>query len=315
MPHQAEELSLLQAQMVYKKRLESMMRELKNQEAVLLEKTAELEEKKRLEQLDVDRLEGGSLTSFFYNVIGKRDDMLNRERQEAYAARIRYDAARRELDAIQEDIAETEQDLQDLQDCEVRYAQMLEQVRHAMEANHTPDGEVLLQKEQESAYLKNQEKELEEAIESGTCALRTLSRVLSDLHSAKDWRSIDILGSAFLVDMARHEKMDEAQENMESLQVQLQEFNKELSDVSIRGRLQPGIDNMLKYADRIFETLSMDLSVKDSIRQVYSQLDIIREQILGILRQLQNTLEEVRHKQIRLKEEMNTMVLRSETLT
>ena len=309
MPHRAEELSLLQAQMVYKKRLDAVMQELKVQENGLLQKVAHLEQIKISEQQDLDRLERGSLAAFFYNFIGKREEMLNKERREAYAARVKYDAAVRELKAIQEDIWETEQDLQDLQDCEDRYAAKLEEARQAMSANHTPDGEALLEKEQETAYLKGQEQELEEAIEAGTAALRTLSDVLSNLNSAKDWSHFDVLGGGFLADMAKHEKLEEAQRNIEALQVQLQRFNKELSDVSIRSNLQVSIDRMLKFADFFFDGLLTDLTVLDRINHAYSQADQTRDHILGVLRQLQTTLEEVRHKQIRLKEDMDALVL------
>ena len=312
MPHRADELSLLQAQMVYKKRLDTVMQELKAQEQALLVKVARLEAIKLSEQKDLDRLEGGSLSAFFYNVIGKKDEVLNKERREAYAARVKYDAARRELDAIQEDIRETEEDLRDLQDCEVRYAQKLEETRLAMEANHTPDGEALLAKEQELAYLENQEVELEEAIESGTTALRTLSDVLSNLNSAKDWSHLDILGGKFLVDFAKHEKMEVAQKNIEQLQIQLQSFNRELSDVSIRGNLQVSIERMLKFSDLFQEGLAKDLTVQDRILQSYSEADQTRDQILGVLRQLQTAMEEVRHKQVKIKSEMDAMVLSAE---
>ena len=44
-----------------------------------------LEKSKLAEQADVDRLEGHSLAAFFYQVIGKMDEKLDKERQEAYA--------------------------------------------------------------------------------------------------------------------------------------------------------------------------------------------------------------------------------------
>ena len=312
MPHRAEELSLLQAQMVYKKRLDAVMQELKSQEAHLLEKVSRLEAVKISEQKDLDRLEGGSLSAFFYHVIGKKEEILDKERREAYAARVKYDAARRELDAIQEDIRETEQDLQDLHDCEERYAKKLEEIRLAMEADHSPDGEALLEKERTLAYLENQEVELEEAIEAGTTALRTLSDVISNIHSAKDWSHLDILGSNLLLDFAKHEKLEETQENIERLQVELQQFNKELSDVSIRGSLQVSIDRMLKFSDLFLESLSADLTIQEKIQLSAREADQTRDQILGVLRQLQTTLEEVRHKQLKTKADMDAMVLSAE---
>lgn len=312
MPHRADELSLLQAQMVYKKRLESMMAELQSQEAALSEKAAELEARMLHEERDVAKLESRSLAMFFFNAIGKRGEKLDRERREACASRVRYDAAVRELDAIREDIRETEEDLRDLKDCEVLYAQKLEEKRQAIESAGTPNGKALLELKQSLTFQKEQEQELEEAIQAGTSALRTLSEVLSNLNSAKDWSHLDILGGGFLVDAAKHEKLEEAQRNIEELQIQLQRFNKELSDVSIRPTLQASIDRMLKFADFFFDGILTDLTVLEKIKAAYSQADQTRDQILGVLRQLQTTLEEVRHKQARIKAEMDDMVLSTE---
>lgn len=312
MPQHADELSLLQAQMVYKKRLEAVMAELRSQEAPLLEKVRHLEEIMHSEQKDVDRLEGRSLAVFLYTFLGKHEQMLDKERQEAYAARVRCDAARRELDAIQEDIRETEEDLRDLQDCESRYARALEEKSRALEAAGTPNGSAVLEKQQSLRYLEGQEQELAEAIEAGTASLRTLSQVLSSLNSAKDWSHLDVLGGGFLTDMAKHEKLDEAQRNIETLQVQLQKFNRELSDVTIRPELQVGIDRMLKFADFFFDGLLADLTVLDTIKSAYAQAEQTREQILGILRQLQSTLEHVRHSRQKAARELEELILNAE---
>lgn len=312
MPQHADELSLLQAQMVYKKRLEAMMTELRSQEAVLLKKVEQLEQIKIEEQKDVDRLEGRSLAVFFYNVIGKKDELLDKERREAYAARVKYDAARRELDAIQEDILETEEDLQDLKDCETRYAQKLEEKRLAIESAGTPNADVLLEKEQQLRYLESQELELQEAITSGTEALRTVSDVLSSLNSAKDWSHFDVLGGNLFVDAAKHEKLDEAQQHIEQLQICLQRFNKELSDIAVRPELQLSINRMLKFADFFFDGLLTDLTVLENITHAYEQADQTREQILGILRHLQTSLEQTRHHQIQNKAALDEMVLSTE---
>ena len=97
----AEELKLLQFQMTHKQRLEAMLKELRSQYTPLKEKTAQLERIKLEEQRDVDRLEGRSLAAFFYYVAGKKDAKLDQERKEAYAARVKYEAAVRELEAIE----------------------------------------------------------------------------------------------------------------------------------------------------------------------------------------------------------------------
>lgn len=305
-------ISLYQAQVTYKKRLEAVLKELRSQQAPLQEKAAELEKRMLRERRDVDRLEGRSLAAFFYHMSGKMDEKLDLERREYYAARVKYDACIRELEAISQDIEATEEDLADLADCEQRYAQALEEKRRAIECSSLPEGETLLQQEEQLAYLTHQEQELSEAIAAGTEALQTSANVLQNMESAKDLATIDLLGGGFLVDLAKHDRLDEAQQNVEQLQVQLQRFNKELSDVTIRSYIQVSIDGMLKFADFFFDGLLADATVLERIRQAIDQVEQTREDILSILRQLQDEMEEVRRKRDRVRKELDSLVLSAE---
>jgi len=304
-----DDLSLLQAQLTYRKRLEAVLKELRSQQAPLQKRVAELEQIMLRERRDVDRLEGHSLAAFFYHMSGKMDEKLDTERREYYAARVKYDASAWELEAIEQDIEATEEDLADLADCEARYARAMEEKRLAVEAAGTPEAEVLLKQEEELSYLASQERELTEAIEAGTTALRTTAEAMQILESAKDWATFDLLGGGFLADLAKHDKLDHGQKLVEDLQVQLQRFNRELSDVTIRACLQVNIDGMLKFADIFFDGLLADAAVLDRIKQSLVQVSKTREDILIILRQLQDELEEVRHKHTRLKQAVDALIL------
>lgn len=304
-----DELSLLQAQLTYKKRLEAVLTELRSQREPLRKKTAELEKAMLQERKDVDRLEGHSLAAFFYNVVGKKNEKLEDERREFYAARVKYDACFHELEAIEQDIEATEEDLADLADCETKYAKALEAKRLAIEASGVPEAEALLAMERELTQMSGQEQELDEAVSAGTDALRTTAEVMQSIESAKDWATFDLLGGGFLSDLAKHDKLDDAQKSAQELQVQLQRFNKELSDVAIRSRLQISIDGMLKFADFFFDGLLADAAVLDRIKQSQTQVERTREQILTILRQLQDELENLRHKQANTRKKMDQLVL------
>lgn len=80
------QLRALQAQCARKKKLEAAAEELLAQQADYAARTRDLEQVFREEQADVDRLEGRSLSAFFYSVLGKMDEKLTKEQQEAYAA-------------------------------------------------------------------------------------------------------------------------------------------------------------------------------------------------------------------------------------
>lgn len=304
-----DELSLLQAQMTYKKRLEAMLKELQTQRDPLRQKVDRLEKSMLSERRDVDRLEGRSLAAFVYLAMGRKEEKLDEERREYYAAKVKYDAAARELEAIEEDIANTEEDLADLSDCEARYSQALEDKRHAIETAGTDLSGELLRKEQELTHLHIQERELEEAITAGTTVLRTASDVVNSLRSIESLSYLDRFGKNALADMARHETWDEAQKLVEELQIHLQQFNKELLDVSIREAMQANIDRMLKFSDTFFEHLLTEAPGREQLENSRTQVTHATDLILGILRQLQTKLEEVRHTQLRAKQEVDTLIL------
>lgn len=72
-------------------------------EAELVEVTAHVKALKtqlEKEQVDVERLEGTSLTTLFYQVLGSREAQLEVERQELLAVQLRYQQAKHRLDAL-----------------------------------------------------------------------------------------------------------------------------------------------------------------------------------------------------------------------
>ena len=307
-----DELSLLQAQLTYKKRLEAMLRELQSQQEPLAEKVKRLEAKMRSERKDVEELEGKSLAAFFYFCLGKKDEKLDTERREYYAARIKYEAARRELDAIETDIESTREDLADLADCEQRYAQAIEAKRVAIENAGTALSQEFLDWERSLNSLRSQERELEEAISAGTNVLRIASDVINSLRNVESLGYLDLFGSNPLTNMAKHETLDEAQKNIEQLQVELQRFNKELVDIPSRETLQGSIERMLAFSESFFENLLTEATLPERLRQARGEVEHVLDPILGILRQLQTRLEEVRHKQIRAKSEVDGLILKVE---
>ena len=104
MSHFDTVLQDLQEKVARKRKLENVMTELRAQRSELFTQVDRLDAVRMKEQADVDKLEGGSLAAFFYNVIGKMDERLDKEREEAYAAAVKYETAARELEAVKADI-------------------------------------------------------------------------------------------------------------------------------------------------------------------------------------------------------------------
>lgn len=308
MTYYDEKLQQLQEQMARSKQLEAMIKELRNQRDSLTAQVRELESIKLEEQADVDRLEGRSLAAFFYNVIGKMDEQLDKERQEAYAARVKYDAAARELEGVEADLRRYESELSALRGCEHRYDEVLKEKADAIKAAGGSNGEEILKLEERNAFLESQKKELQEAISAGNAALSTTQQVLSSLDSAEGWGTWDLFGGGLVADLAKHSHLDEAQGAIEQLQSQLRRFKTELADVTIQTDMQVNVDGFLRFADYFFDGLFADWAVLDKINQSQSQVQNTKSQIASVLSRLDSMMRTLGQEQVQIKSKLDTLV-------
>jgi len=303
-----EQLQKLQEQIARKRQLEAKVSELRTQRSTLSTRVRELEAIKMQEQADVDKLEGRSLAAFFYNVIGKMDEQLNKEREEAYAARVKYDAAARELTAAEDELARYEAELAGLRDCERQYDAVLKEKAGAVKDAGGAVAEEILKTEERLAFLNSQSCELREAVSAGNSALSTANQVLSSLDSAESMGTWDLIGGGLIFDLVKHSHLDEAQGNIEYLQSQLRRFKTELADVKISADMQVNVDGFLRFADYFFDGLFADWAVLDKISQSKEQVHSTLRQIESVLSRLGGMQRSVEQEQAQLQNKLDSLV-------
>lgn len=290
MTYYDEELQTLQQQIARKKHLQALLKELYTQRTELEAKVGKLKGVMEKEQSDVDRLEGRGLTALFYGIVGKKEEKLDEQRREAVTARAKYDVAMQEMDLVQRRISRYEDELATLKDIEMKYAYALKQKVQLLKSTATPVSEKILQYEEQISNLENQKKEIREAISAGTKAKNIAEQVLSELDDAEGWGTWDLLGGGLISDLAKHSSLDDAQEEIEHLQVQLRRFKTELADVTIRAEMQVNIDGFLRFADYFFDGLFADWAVLDQIEESQAEVKSVIKQIQAVLDKLASML-------------------------
>lgn len=283
------DLVQLQQKVALKKQLEAKLKDPRDQRRVFDKKVIELRVEHRGEQEDVERLEGRSLANYFYQLFGKLDERLCEERREASAAKVKVDAAERELAAVDCEIEEIQSQLQELYGCEQAYAAALEAKRNSVKSSGTPTAAQILELEEKIAFLESQKKEIREAISAGHSAMGTADSVLSELEDADGWNTWDMLGGGGIIThMAKHSHLDEAQEKVEQLQSKLRRFKTELADIDIHADMQVSIDGFLRFADYFFDGLFADWAVGDKISESQSSVQKVKGQIRSALSKLES---------------------------
>ena len=303
-----EELKELQQQAAMKNRLETILKELKKQREELQGRVDERASIKEKEQLDVERLERRSLTNYFYQVVGKLDEKLTAEKQEAYQAAVKYDAAYCELQAVETDIRAKELEYGRVRRSNERYQEVLKEKQEAVKLSGVPEAEEILRLEAQITSLDVQLKELNEAISAGKRAEQIAEGILSSLSSAEGWGTWDLLGGGLIADMAKHSHLDEAQGQVERLQGALRKFKTELTDVEIIADMQVNIDGFLRFADYFFDGLFADWSVMNRISDAQGQVKNVKGQIVTLLGKLNAASASVKSEQTKAQNQLRELV-------
>ncbi len=312
MAYFSEELQQLKDRTIQKHRAEAEAKDLRVQKQALEDKVTQLEKVKLAEQKDVDRLEGSSLAAFFYNVIGKKEEKLTKEKEEAYKAAVKYETAREELYSVEQELLRREDIIRNLQGCEAEYESAFAEKLKSIRTTETPLSDEIFQLEAKIYQQEGQKKEIEEAVLAGQQALHTVNTVLDSLDSADSWATWDTFGGGGLfTDMMKHDHLDSAQSQINQLQVELRSLKTELADVEIHADIQVQIEDFLKFADYFFDGLFADWTVRDKIEESIAQVKHTKTEIMAVIGKLELRQEKVEEKLGRLLEERENLVLRA----
>ena len=309
MKHYDENLRQLQQDIARSKQLTASLEALRERKNILEKRVRNLKWDMEKEQADADRLERTSLTVFFLRLSGKLEEKQSVEQAEAQAARIKYEAALRELEAVTAELDAARRDLGVLRGCEQRYHAVFLEKKAALRAAGGAAGETLLSLEEALSAVKIREKELTEAVQAGEGALQTVRQILSSLDSAKSWGTWDLVGGGLITDLAKHSHLDDAQAMVERLQAQLRRFQSELSDVQVRCDMQLNVEGFLRFADFFFDGLLSSWTVLDQIGSAQSQAQRVKGQIESVLGSLKGPLANARAERNQLLSRIDALVL------
>lgn len=281
------DLKEMQARIERKKQLEIDLPKLRERSYKLEEQEKILKVRLEYEKSDVDALEGNNLKSLFYTVLGKKQEKLNREYDEADAAQEEYDAVAKALADAQKAVRKAEAELRMLSNCEKEYENAIkEQSARWKELLQNADPKLSEQfagLEEEIALCCRMQEHFEKAIEEGEKAEYLAEAVMESLRQAAD-------ESAHERNMAKHEELDEAQARLEVLQRQLQRFNEFLSDKEIQANMQISVTGFWRYADILTDSNSGDGFRGHLGSYIYRS----EYQIEKVSRDLRTTLDDLR---------------------
>lgn len=295
----------LQQQVHRKAALERKQEALCEQRRKLKEELDASTQRWQEEQKDVDKLEGISLAGIFSALSGRKEEQLEKERQEAQEALLQKEAADSAFQKLEEEIRKNRDVLFRLQGCEIKYQKALEERAAELEAMGQDTG--FLQLQQEIGKLEADDKELQEALDAGRDVHFQVEKALDALDSAESWGVVDMMGGGMMTTMMKRDRMNQAKNAMTEIEYLLRKFRAELSDIA--GADTVGADKFgteWSMMDYLFDGFFIDYLVQQEITESLSNMRRLEKEIERVCESIQQRKEENQKKKEQLRQEWQT---------
>ena len=303
-----KELDALREQIAQRREDMRLLEQLCQQEKQCVQEVADRTARWNKEERDVEKLEKLTLSSVLAALRGNKDEEMDREKAEAYAAGLRLQEAERQRDELRYEIRLRQDRIKASASCEQQYEALLREKAEAARKENPALAEKLAELEQRELELTSRRKELQEALAAGRQTLVHIGAAMDDLQSAGNWGTWDILGGGLIADAMKYSSMDEAQKKMEWVQSDLRRYQAELADVAQTAAfdLQPG--GFLQFAVFFWDNIFADFAVRDHIYQSQDQMQGLKDQVNRIQVGLEHELDEAERGLKALQDEKNELI-------
>lgn len=305
-----EKISKLKEQLRTKEKLDSLLRmnrEELDKKKLNLQKLKEILKK---EEKDVTKLEGMSISSMFLDMIGKKEDKLDKEREEYLVAKIKYEECLKDIEKLEKEIIWCNNEMKDYIGVKEEYDRLLREKENLILSGSGEEGRKLRENQDRLSELNLQQKEIKEAIDAGKRANNALLDMKDNLSSAKSWGVWDMMGGGLISNMAKHSAIDNASSSGKTAEHYLKLFKKELSDVNQFTDLKIDITSFTKFADFFFDGFFVDWFVQSKINNSLSNVNNVYERIDIIISELNRDLNKIVQEQKIVEREIKDLLER-----
>ena len=161
-----KQLEELQQGIYRYRRIDSMLKNLQTQLDSQESRQYDLEQELKKENLDVEKVNKMGVSALFHTILGNREKQIEKERQEALAAQLKYDDITEQIEDTKRQISELRSERSELRDCESKFNALYHQ-KYEMLKKNSENVEKITELEQKISLYKSNLKEISEAISAG----------------------------------------------------------------------------------------------------------------------------------------------------
>ena len=307
-----EELQELQQGIYRCQNIDTMLGSLKAQLLDQERKQIELELELKKQNLDVEKLSKVGVTSFFYSVLGSKEEQIEKERREVLAAQLKLDDINLQIEETKRQISNLQSERAIVRDSKQKYNELYEKKYEMLKQSKKKESIEITELENKIAAYKANLKEIEEAITAGNSVMTSLNSVEKSLNSAEGWGTWDMIGGGGLItNMIKHDHIDDARNAASEVQTKLNRFATELTDVNVSSSITIDVDGFVKFADFFFDGLISDWIVQSRIHDSQESVNNVRRDVSNVLDKLSKMQEYEKRQLFMLEDELSKIIMSS----
>lgn len=280
------------------------------QEASMVGQQEDIELQLAKELKDVEKLESTSLKSVFYNVLGSKQEQLEKERQEYLELSLRHTEHLKSLELIAyekeviggklSDIGSLRQELQALK------------AEREKEILSTPSilRNKLLYNSKQTDEATNHIQRLLETQKLTEATVQSLQIVIGHFRKAKDWGNWD-MGSkrSYHYGRLKHNAIDQAVNEANRTNLLLQSMGKALKSVGYQtSNLVIGFDSFSGFMDVLFDNLISDWIVQAKIKKALSSTEAVYNRVMSIKQLVVTDIQKTKDAKVQLLKERGQLL-------
>lgn len=244
------------------------------------------------EQADVEKLEGVTVSSVFYTVIGQKERKLEKEKAEAFDAEEKFSEVRNQLDAINEEITKYERELRAVRGCDLRYGRLLPQIIDEIKAIDSPASKAIIDTVDSLTRIEAKLTALDEALALCTEALNNAKAAEKSLAISENYaQSLSLFNAKHNAPLRSDIKINltQAQQTVDTLCRQIKRLDASLvgSQINFDINIEVGI-----YPDDISEWKAETDCLIQQIQKVQEKLIPARDRWAKVVEQRRTELHE-----------------------
>ena len=244
------------------------------------------------EQADVEKLEGVTVSSVFYTVIGQKERKLEKEKAEAFDAEEKFSEIRNQLDELNEEITKYERELRAVRGCDLRYGRLLPQIIDEIKAIDSPAAKAIIDIVDSLTRIEAKLTALDEALALCTEALNNAKAAEKSLTISENYaQSLSLFNAKHNAPLRSDIKINltQAQQTVDTLCRQIKRLDASLvgSQINFDINIEVGV-----YPDDISEWKAETDCLIQQIQKVQEKLIPARDRWTKVVEQRRTELHE-----------------------